>query len=136
MQRAEKGKDESQLLTCMRKSFVFCTVDEMANDNTNEEEKLSISIGLPTEVCHVAHVTFDRYQGFIGVPRELEPDVNTKAPSASAKVFGVSTESMQCAYDKRGNSVPTILLMLQKRLYAQGGLRVRKLLNYLRLFLF
>ncbi|KAF2909568.1 hypothetical protein DAI22_11g035700 [Oryza sativa Japonica Group] len=32
-------------------------------------------------------------------------------------------ESMQCSYDSRGNSVPTILLMMQRRLYEQGGLR-------------
>jgi hypothetical protein len=31
---------------------------------------------------------------------------------------------MQCSYDSRGNSVPTILLMMQRRLYEQGGLRV------------
>jgi hypothetical protein len=30
---------------------------------------------------------------------------------------------MQCSYDSRGNSVPTILLMMQRRLYEQGGLR-------------
>lgn len=42
----------------------------------------------------------------------------------SASVFGVSTQSMQCSYDSRGNSVPTILLMMQRRLYEQGGLRV------------
>lgn len=42
----------------------------------------------------------------------------------SANVFGVSTESMQLSFDSRGNSVPTILLMMQRRLYAQGGLQV------------
>ncbi|KAG1326330.1 putative rho GTPase-activating protein 2 [Cocos nucifera] len=40
----------------------------------------------------------------------------------SASVFGVSSESMQCSYDSRGNSVPTILLLMQERLYQQGGL--------------
>ncbi|URE08371.1 rhoGAP domain containing protein [Musa troglodytarum] len=30
---------------------------------------------------------------------------------------------MQCSYDRRGNSVPTILLLMQRRLYEQGGLR-------------
>ncbi|KAG6475372.1 hypothetical protein ZIOFF_064590 [Zingiber officinale] len=30
---------------------------------------------------------------------------------------------MQCSYDARGNSVPTILLLIQMRLYEQGGLR-------------
>jgi hypothetical protein len=34
---------------------------------------------------------------------------------------------MQCGYDSRGNSVPKILLLMQERLYAQGGLKV---LNY------
>lgn len=31
---------------------------------------------------------------------------------------------MQCSYDNRGNSVPTILLMMQKRLYVERGLKV------------
>ncbi|KAK3003241.1 hypothetical protein RJ639_018183 [Escallonia herrerae] len=38
-------------------------------------------------------------------------------------VFGVSAESMQCSYDARGNSVPTMLLLMQERLYTQGGLK-------------
>ena len=42
----------------------------------------------------------------------------------SANVFGVSTESMQLSFDARGNSVPTILLLMQRHLYAQGGLQV------------
>jgi len=41
----------------------------------------------------------------------------------SATVFGVSTESMQLSYDSRGNCVPVILLLLQSRLYDQGGLQ-------------
>ncbi|CAL0332140.1 unnamed protein product [Lupinus luteus] len=47
----------------------------------------------------------------------------TRPPSASATVFGVSTESMQLSFDSRGNSVPTILLLMQTHLYAQGGLQ-------------
>lgn len=31
---------------------------------------------------------------------------------------------MQCSYDSKGNSVPTILLLMQERLYSQGGLKV------------
>jgi hypothetical protein len=31
---------------------------------------------------------------------------------------------MQCSYDSKGNSVPTILLLMQDRLYSQGGLKV------------
>ncbi|KAJ6328846.1 hypothetical protein OIU77_010516 [Salix suchowensis] len=42
---------------------------------------------------------------------------------SSANVFGVSAKSMQCSHDDKGNSVPTILLMMQKRLYVEGGLK-------------
>lgn len=31
---------------------------------------------------------------------------------------------MQCSYDSKGNSVPSILLLMQERLYSQGGLKV------------
>ncbi|PWA58655.1 CRIB domain, Rho GTPase activation protein [Artemisia annua] len=82
-----------------------------------------MEIGVPTDVRHVAHVTFDRFNGFLGLPVEFEPDVPRRPPSASTSVFGVSTESMQLSFDSRGNSVPTILLMMQRRLYAQGGLQ-------------
>lgn len=82
-----------------------------------------MDIGGPTNIRHVAHVTFDRFDGFLGLPSEFEPDVPRKAPSASATVFGVSTESMQLSYDSRGNCVPVILLLLQSRLYDQGGLQ-------------
>ena len=49
--------------------------------------------------------------------------------STSVSVFGVSAESMQCSYDRNGNSVPTILLLLQKRLYDLGGLKVNMIYN-------
>lgn len=42
----------------------------------------------------------------------------------SQSVFGVSAESMQCSHDHNGNSVPTILLLMQERLYHQEGLKV------------
>ncbi|GJS84416.1 Rho GTPase-activating protein 5-like protein [Tanacetum coccineum] len=83
----------------------------------------SMEVGWPTNVRHVAHVTFDRFHGFLGLPVEFQPHVPRKAPSASTTVFGVSTESMQVSYDSRGNSVPTILLLLQHHLYRQGGLQ-------------
>ncbi|VFQ73059.1 unnamed protein product [Cuscuta campestris] len=82
-----------------------------------------IEISWPSNVRHVSHVTFDRFNGFLGLPVEFEPDVPRKPPSASARVFGVSTECMQLSFDSRGNCVPTILLMMQGRLYAQGGLQ-------------
>ncbi|KAJ4748608.1 hypothetical protein LUZ62_083013 [Rhynchospora pubera] len=87
-----------------------------------EAELASMKISWPTDVRHVAHVTFDKFQGFLGLPDEFEPEAH-RAPSASATVFGVSVESMQCSLDPRGNSVPKVLLLLQQKLYAQGGLK-------------
>uniref|UniRef100_A0A8R7U5E7 CRIB domain-containing protein n=1 Tax=Triticum urartu TaxID=4572 RepID=A0A8R7U5E7_TRIUA len=106
------------LLELLRKSLLRCRAEDGGQGQGGME------IGLPTDVQHVAHVTFDRFHGFLGLPVEFEPEVPRRAPSASASVFGVSTQSMQCSYDTRGNSVPTILLMMQRRLYEQGGLRV------------
>ncbi|KAK4348346.1 hypothetical protein RND71_031101 [Anisodus tanguticus] len=82
-----------------------------------------MEISWPSNVRHVAHVTFDRFNGFLGLPVEFEPEVPRRPPSASTRVFGVSTDCMQLSFDSRGNSVPTILLMMQGRLYAQGGLQ-------------
>ncbi|KAJ0971185.1 hypothetical protein J5N97_019144 [Dioscorea zingiberensis] len=106
------------LVAAMRKSLVMCSVGA-------EEEDAGevLDIGHPTDVRHVSHVTFDRFDGFLGLPVELGLDVPHRAPSASASIFGVSAKSMQCSYDNLGNSVPTILLLMQKHLYAQGGLQ-------------
>uniref|UniRef100_A0A0V0IBC3 Putative rho GTPase-activating protein 2-like n=1 Tax=Solanum chacoense TaxID=4108 RepID=A0A0V0IBC3_SOLCH len=82
-----------------------------------------MEIGWPTNVQHLTHVTFDRFHGFLGLPVEFEVEIPCKAPSASVSVFGISAESMQCSYDTRGNSVPTILLLMQERLYSQDGLK-------------
>ncbi|XP_027341608.1 rho GTPase-activating protein 5-like [Abrus precatorius] len=101
------------LLTLLKKSLTNC-----------KHLCSPMDIGSPTNVRHVAHVTFDRFNGFLGLPVEFEPEVPRRPPSASATVFGVSTESMQLSFDSRGNSVPTILLLMQRHLYAQGGLKV------------
>ncbi|KAJ3671365.1 hypothetical protein LUZ60_007444 [Juncus effusus] len=106
------------LFDLVRKSIVGCKTE-----GEEREGRGRMEIGWPTEVRHVAHVTFDRFHGFLGLPDEFEPEVPRRAPSASASVFGVSTESMQLSYDSRGNSVPTILLLLQRRLYQQSGLK-------------
>ncbi|AQK39316.1 Rac GTPase activating protein 1 [Zea mays] len=108
------------LFELLRKSLLGCRT---VGGGEGEHGGCGMEIGLPTDVQHVAHVTFDRFHGFLGLPVEFEPEVPRRAPSASASVFGVSTESMQCSYDSRGNSVPTILLMMQRRLYEQGGLQ-------------
>ncbi|KAG4967502.1 rho GTPase-activating protein 5-like [Glycine soja] len=117
--RTQQQEEELSLLailvTLLRKSLIAC--------NKSEEGHGAMEIGWPTNVRHVAHVTFDRFNGFLGLPSEFEPEVSTRPPSASATVFGVSTESMQLSYDTRGNSVPTILLLMQRHLYALGGLQ-------------
>ncbi|KAF8387942.1 hypothetical protein HHK36_026607 [Tetracentron sinense] len=108
------------LLTAIRRSMVSCRVDR-------QEDVVSavrnMDIGWPTNVRHITHVTFDRFNGFLGLPVEFEVEIPCRVPSASASVFGVSAESMQCCYDSKGNSVPTILLLMQERLYSQGGLK-------------
>ncbi|XP_059429990.1 rho GTPase-activating protein 1-like, partial [Corylus avellana] len=104
------------LVALFRRSLVACK-------STDRRELCAMEIGLPTNVRHVAHVTFDRFNGFLGLPVEFEPEVPRRPPSASATVFGVSTESMQLSFDSRGNSVPTILLLMQRNLYALGGLQ-------------
>lgn len=104
------------LLTVIRRSVFGCS-------SSCESKGIGMEIGLPTNVRHVAHVTFDRFNGFLGLPVEFEPEVPRRPPSASTTVFGVSTNSMQLSFDTRGNSVPTILLLMQHRLYALGGLQ-------------
>ncbi|KAK9086596.1 hypothetical protein Syun_028990 [Stephania yunnanensis] len=153
------------LFAAIRKSMVSCRVNQQ--DEVISSAVHQMDIGWPTNVRHVAHVTFDRFNGFLGLPVEFQVEVPSRAPSArvngceirrqlaismsvsaysrfraeiilcsvldlishfevnscSASVFGVSAASMQCSYDSKGNSVPTILLLMQDRLYSQGGLK-------------
>ncbi|XP_057535101.1 rho GTPase-activating protein 2 [Amaranthus tricolor] len=105
------------ILAALRKSMVSCRVD------SREQVISTMDIGCPTNVQHVTHVTFDPFHGFLGLPLEFQVEIPRKVPSASVSVFGVSAESMQCSYDSKGNSVPIILLLMQERLYSQGGLK-------------
>ncbi|XP_072997532.1 rho GTPase-activating protein 2-like [Typha latifolia] len=124
-----KGEEERQnqisilalLIAAIRKSMVSCRMDQGVDEALPALR--GMEIGWPTDVRHVAHVTFDRFNGFLGLPVEFELEVPCRVPSASVSVFGVSAESMQCGYDSKGNSVPTILLLMQERLYTQGGLK-------------
>lgn len=112
--------------TVFKRSVFGCSSCEIKGGFSTSSSDSScggMEIGLPTNVRHVAHVTFDRFNGFLGLPVEFEPEVPRRAPSASTTVFGVSTNSMQLSFDTRGNSVPTILLLMQHRLYALGGLQ-------------
>ncbi|BBH07623.1 Rho GTPase activating protein with PAK-box/P21-Rho-binding domain [Prunus dulcis] len=126
--RKERDREGDQLslltllVTAFRRSLIGGCSNTTSTD-TGRGKLSSMEIGWPSNVRHVAHVTFDRFNGFLGLPSELEPEVPRRAPSASANVFGVSTESMQLSFDARGNSVPTILILMQRHLYAQGGLQ-------------
>ncbi|XP_048441461.1 rho GTPase-activating protein 2-like isoform X2 [Pyrus x bretschneideri] len=124
---ANKSSEEEQnqvslvaLLLVAVRSMVACHVER-------GEEVISavhnMDIGWPTKVQHLTHVTFDRFNGFLGLPVEFEVENPGGVPSASASAFGVSAESMQLSFDSKGNSVPTILLLMQERLYSQEGLK-------------
>lgn len=67
------------LLAAVRKSMVACRVER-------GEEVIStvhnMEIGWPTNVQHVTHVTFDRFNGFLGLPVEFEVEVPGRVPSA------------------------------------------------------
>ncbi|KAG6629643.1 hypothetical protein CIPAW_14G099200 [Carya illinoinensis] len=115
-QRRDQIPALALLLEIFRKSLMACK-------STDRRDLCPMEIGCPTDVRHVAHVTFDSFHGFLGLPEEFEPEVPRRPPSASTTVFGVSMESMQLSFDSRGNSVPTILLLMQKKLYALGGLQ-------------
>ncbi|KAL1816610.1 hypothetical protein ACET3Z_019184 [Daucus carota] len=114
------------LLATLRKSVSSsCRLvgDEQGGEFGSASFAQQMEIGWPTNVQHLSHVTFDRFHGFLGLPVEFQVEIPCRVPSASVSVFGVSAESMQCSYDLRGNSVPTILLRMQERLYSQGGLK-------------
>ncbi|PHU16500.1 Rho GTPase-activating protein 2 [Capsicum chinense] len=123
---ADEMENEQQLslvdfiLAALRKSMVSCRVDRQEDVITAVQQ---MEIGWPTNVQHLTHVTFDRFHGFLGLPVEFQVEIPCRVPSASISVFGVSAESMQCSYDTRGNSVPTILLLMQEHLYSQDGLQ-------------
>lgn len=87
-ERKERDRDQGDqlsvlelLVAAFRKSLIGpCS-------NTEERGKFSSSsssmdIGWPSNVRHVAHVTFDRFNGFLGLPVEFEPEVPRRPPSA------------------------------------------------------
>jgi hypothetical protein len=105
----------AQVLTTARKSLLTCqafeeleilererekykaTTDENEKGKEKEgvrgrvkEGKMDMDIGWPTDVEHVAHVTFDRYNGFLGLPKEYENEVPRPTPSARSVPFPIS----------------------------------------------
>lgn len=96
----EEGGDQLSLLTlCLtgfRKSLVACKsnfdiisgvgVEELLSSScsgfSSSSANSSMEISWPSNVRHVAHVTFDRFNGFLGLPVEFEPEVPRRPPSA------------------------------------------------------
>ena len=74
--------------TAFRRSVFGCSSCEIKTAFSNSSSSSSsvscggMEIGLPTNVRHVAHVTFDRFNGFLGLPVEFEPEVPRRPPSA------------------------------------------------------
>jgi P21-Rho-binding domain len=71
------------LFDLVRRSLFGCKTEG------GSDEKGSMEIGWPTDVRHVAHVTFDRFHGFLGLPVEFEPEVPRRAPSARSLFFSL-----------------------------------------------
>ncbi|KAM0824830.1 hypothetical protein ACQ4PT_069951 [Festuca glaucescens] len=126
LQSGRAGGLVGAVVGALRRSLVMCGAGAAGDDDddTDSEDGEGMDIGGPVDVRHVAHVTFDPFGGFRGLPADLEPDVPRPTPSVSASVFGVSPTSLQCSYDQRGNSVPIILLMMQRELYLREGLKI------------
>jgi hypothetical protein len=78
----------------LRRSLMMCTTSG-ARQAAPEEDGAApaaagMQIGMPTDVRHVSHVTFDRFSGFLGLPADLEPDVPRPVPSARSAYLQVS----------------------------------------------
>lgn len=67
------------LLGALRKSMVACRV-ERGEDVISTVQQMEI--GWPTNVRHITHVTFDRFNGFLGLPVEFEVEIPGRVPSA------------------------------------------------------
>ncbi|KAK6138300.1 hypothetical protein DH2020_027946 [Rehmannia glutinosa] len=82
--REDEGRDQLSLLallvTLFRKSFWVACKTDMGEFSGAGGGVMEIS--WPSDVEHVNHVTFDRFDGFLGLPVEFEPEVPRRAPSA------------------------------------------------------
>lgn len=97
-ERVKKEEEEeisvlALLVTVIRRSLAQCRAQgrgEVEEEEEGEENLRGMEIGWPTNVRHVAHVTFDRFHGFLGLPVEFEPEVPGRAPSARSLLFYLS----------------------------------------------
>jgi hypothetical protein len=67
------------LVAALRKSMVACRVDRGEDVMSTVHH---MDIGWPTNVQHITHVTFDRFNGFLGLPVEFEVEIPGRVPSA------------------------------------------------------
>ena len=67
------------VMAALRKSMVSSRV-ERGEDVISAFHNMEI--GCPTNVWHIAHVTFDRFNDFLGLPVEFEVEVPCRVPSA------------------------------------------------------
>jgi hypothetical protein len=78
-QQQQQGQVLELLLSALRKSVALPC--QMA-DADDPSVAWGMDIGWPTDVRHVAHVTFDRFHGFLGLPVEFEVEMPPRVPSA------------------------------------------------------
>ncbi|KAL5546252.1 hypothetical protein UlMin_005939 [Ulmus minor] len=51
-----------------------------------------MEIGWPTNVRHITHVTFDRFNGFLGFPVKFEVEIPGRRSSRKRRIFAVISE--------------------------------------------
>lgn len=76
----QQGQMLALVLAALRKSVVLPC--QMADADDPAGAAWGMEIGWPTDVRHVAHVTFDRLHGFLGLPVEFELEIPGQVPSA------------------------------------------------------
>lgn len=95
--RIERDREGDQvsvvelLIAAFRRSLIGCSNTEGGKLSSSS----AMEIGWPSNVRHVAHVTFDRFNGFLGLPVEFEPEVPRRPPSARS-VFKNLFFSFKC----------------------------------------
>lgn len=94
-QEKDRERDQLSILTLLiatfRKSLIGCST-------TATDIASSMEIGWPSNVRHVAHVTFDRFHGFLGLPVEFEPEVPRRPPSARFVLFDLIISKKNCDF--------------------------------------
>ncbi|PPD77432.1 hypothetical protein GOBAR_DD25645 [Gossypium barbadense] len=113
--RAKNSEEEQQqnqisvaalLLAVLRKSMVSCRVD--GEDEAMHSAVNNMEIGWPTNVRHVSHVTFDRFNGFLGLPLEFQVEVPGRVPSEDGvEAFGEIEECFLRQPDDENNKDAT-----------------------------